>query len=294
MAKSLYEYAVSQDDVDTTWGVWGAESILAQTITIGTTGANVRQTVQGIKLLLSKTGGPAGDLTVEIRDTTAGIPTNVRATGTIAMTAIGAGLTWVECSNFIGNTILEASGVYAICIHHLSTVTAGNYIAWGGEGTASSYAGGVCKYSITNGATWADVTDGGGACYDFCFQVFGDTFSATLCTHEDIINKAGSGANEKAIGVSVSSNFAIQAESILNSRTKHNWTDNYSTLNQDVKYILNEIVSDLAAIKVINYSHTGYNSRLESQQMIENLRMDAEKNIKELKEEDIKSFVKNA
>jgi hypothetical protein len=290
MAKSLYEYFTETDGVETTWDITSAKTILAQTFTIGTTGVNQTHTVEEILLQLTKGGTPAGNLTIEIRETTAGAPnSSVLATGTIAMSAIGA-ISWVSCSNLIGNMQLSASTKYALCIHHLSTVTAANKISWSGEQSSSQYSGGTAYYSIDNGATWTAVTDTSST-WDFDFQIFGDDFKGTLCTYQDVINKAGSGANATARSVSNVSNYVRQCENALNARTKTDWTARYASVSANLKYFLNEIVSSMAAKKVINYSHTGYNSRLEQQQMIETLDKEIEKYTEEIKKEDIKVFV---
>ncbi|MCK9595426.1 MAG: hypothetical protein M0R35_07115 [Candidatus Omnitrophica bacterium] len=53
-------------------------------------------------------------------------------------------------------------------------------------------------------------------------------------------------------------NFFIgQAESYINVAAGYNFSDNYSSLNVDVKYILQEAASNLAAIYVINYDMSG-------------------------------------
>ena len=300
MAKSLYEYYTSGtiDEYNDTWDsnnnifVAPGKTVLAQTFTVGTVGVNSNFAIEEVKLHLVKTGAPAGNLTVEIRQVTgAGVPDLVLATGTISMADIGA-LGWCSCSNFIGNTNLTASTKYAICIHHLSTTTAANYIRWHGTLTVDGYAGGIVFGSKDNGATWVDADAINPQ--DLHFQIFGDTFTGTLCTYEDVINKAGSGANSTAKSVSNVSNYVKQVESIVNVRTKTDWTTLFSTLNANKKYILSEIASNLAAIKVINYDKSGYTGgRLEAESIQKTLRDEAEQYIIELKT-DIQDFVKNA
>lgn len=46
--------------------------------------------------------------------------------------------------------------------------------------------------------------------------------------------------------------------------TRFNWSDAYAGLNADVKYILQEAASDLAAIYVIQYDMSGFSSRAEA------------------------------
>lgn len=302
MVKSLYEYYSAattgeyEDTFDTNNNIFGgsAPTILAQTFTVGNVGVNENFTVEEIQLNLLKSGTPAGDLTVEIRTTNVGgEPDRVLATGTIAMTDIGAAAGWVVCNNFVGNTTLTASTKYAIVIHHIATATIANYIRWFGTLTVDGYAGGIVFGSQDVGANWVDadaLSD-----QDLYFQVWGDSFAGTLCTYEDVINKVGAGASATAKQVSVIGNFVKQVESVINSRTRKDWIADYATLSTSVKYFLNEIASDLAAIKVINYDYSGYSlGRLEAQEIMRTLRDEAELYIRELKEQNIQTFMENA
>ena len=63
-----------------------------------------------------------------------------------------------------------------------------------------------------------------------------------------------------------------QAESEINAATRYNWSDAYSGLNVDVKGILKEAASNLAAIYVIQFDMSGYTSRIEAEDMINVLR----------------------
>src|SRR3990167_10990071 len=62
--------------------------------------------------------------------------------------------------------------------------------------------------------------------------------------------------------------FIAQAESYVNAVTRKNWTDVYTTLNLDTRKILEEAVSNLAAIYAISYDMSGYTSRIEAENMI--------------------------
>lgn len=59
-----------------------------------------------------------------------------------------------------------------------------------------------------------------------------------------------------------------QAESEINVSTRKNWTDVYSTLNDDLKYILEEAASNLAAIYAINWDSSGFTQLSEAQNML--------------------------
>jgi len=69
-----------------------------------------------------------------------------------------------------------------------------------------------------------------------------------------VIRKAGANANATAIASeTIINDFLTQAESEINVATRYNWSDNYATLNADVKGILTEAASNHAAINVVNY-----------------------------------------
>lgn len=300
MADSIYEYySTDVGHFSDTWGtteVLNTPCILGQTFKVGTVGKNEIHTIKEIKFYLEKVGAPAGNLYVEIRtvDTSSPVkPYQVVASGTIAMADIGAA-GWYSCTNLTGNTTLQATTAYAISISHLASTTGATYIKWYGTDAAGGYAQGWAWISSDNTATWTAVPDAAGDCADFAFQMFGGVFNGTMCSYQDVVDKVGSGANTDAIAVGAVGNYVRNAESILNGRTKKNWTDIYTTLNADVKYLFNEIVSNMAAIKVINFDTTNYNSRLEAGQMIEQLRWGSEKLINELKNESVKNFIENA
>ena len=78
--------------------------------------------------------------------------------------------------------------------------------------------------------------------------------TVTLCTSGTALRKAGSNVSSTvtASGAMIE-NFINQAESTINVNTRYNWVDAYSGLDDDVKMILEEVASNLAAIYCINY-----------------------------------------
>lgn len=62
--------------------------------------------------------------------------------------------------------------------------------------------------------------------------------------------------------------FIPQAEAYLNVLSRKNWNTVYATLDSDTKKILEEAVSNLAAIYAIQYDMSGYTSRVEAEDMI--------------------------
>ena len=68
----------------------------------------------------------------------------------------------------------------------------------------------------------------------------------------------------------------------------------YASLNVDVKGILKETASNLAAIYVITYDMGGYTSRVEAEDMINVLRDAALRNLALLRDKKTKDFMSGA
>lgn len=83
-----------------------------------------------------------------------------------------------------------------------------------------------------------------------------------------VIQKCGAGASTSGASVVYSDSFLEQAESYINCITRYNWTDKWATLNTDVKMILREASSNLAAIYAINFNMAGYSSKEEAELMM--------------------------
>ena len=58
----------------------------------------------------------------------------------------------------------------------------------------------------------------------------------------------------------------------VNVATRHNWNDDYDTLDDDVKHIISKAVTNLASISAIQYDMSGYTSRGEAESMVNILR----------------------
>ena len=67
-------------------------------------------------------------------------------------------------------------------------------------------------------------------------------------------------------------NFIEQAESAISVLSNKDWIAAYSGLSTNIKLILEEVVSNLAAIYCIQYDMSGYTSRGEAEDMISVLR----------------------
>lgn len=81
----------------------------------------------------------------------------------------------------------------------------------------------------------------------------------TMCSSQAIISKAGLNANSTIVASGAYiEQLSNQAESYINSEAGVNFTDVYSSLNADTKYILEQTASDYAATYLIAYDLDGY------------------------------------
>jgi hypothetical protein len=93
-----------------------------------------------------------------------------------------------------------------------------------------------------------------------------------FATTEEVKRKAGRNASTTSNVELFINDFMTQAESEINVATRYNWSDAYSGLNADVKGILKEAASNLAAMYVIQYDMSGFTSRTEAETMLDVLR----------------------
>ncbi|KKL16246.1 hypothetical protein LCGC14_2497500, partial [marine sediment metagenome] len=98
----------------------------------------------------------------------------------------------------------------------------------------------------------------------------GDT--GIFATTAEVARKAGTNASATSVAEAYVNDYMTQAESFINCVTRRNWSDDYSALNVDVKGILKEAASNLAAIYVILWDMSGFTSRVEAEDMINVLR----------------------
>jgi len=115
-----------------------------------------------------------------------------------------------------------------------------------------------------------------------------------FATTAEIGYKAGAGKSSVSSAEAYTNSFIAQAESYINARTMYNWSDAYAALNADVKGILKECASNIAAMYVIQYDMSGYTSRAEAQTMLNVLRDRVEADIEVLKEIAKRDFIVGA
>src|SRR3972149_5880427 len=93
-----------------------------------------------------------------------------------------------------------------------------------------------------------------------------------FATTTEVQRKSGANASSTSKAEAYVNDYMTQVESFINVTTRYNWSDVYSTLNVDVKGILKECASDLAAIYVIQYDLSGFLSRAAAEDSINVLR----------------------
>jgi hypothetical protein len=106
--------------------------------------------------------------------------------------------------------------------------------------------------------------------------------------------KVGSG---KSAGGWVEANinaWCLAAESTINCVCRYNFSDNYATLNNDVKYLLTDIASSLVAINGIMYNMAGYTSRVEAEDLVNINRDIALRGLAILKDKKVQDFINGA
>lgn len=111
--------------------------------------------------------------------------------------------------------------------------------------------------------------------------------SWTLTTSGAAIDKAGANANTTIIASTARlANWSDQAEAFLSLRTRYDWVKNFSTVKTNLKPLLNDAVSDLIAIKIINYNLNNYPVKTQAQVMLNVLTDNYSKIIADLKEKE--------
>lgn len=252
----------------------------------------------GVQLSIYPVSSPTGDMLLTLRscDPVTNVPSaTILATATqISCASLVA--SQYNTVNFIFSTpvVISPEVTYAFVFGRASgNWTASTDSVLFSYSTDNPYISGRLYYQSGSGA----FTDNTGtysidADADLQFYVLG-TPGFEMCSYADILAKAGADVNALAILANTVLIYLRQSQSVLNVRTKLDWTAIYSTLSDNKKYILSEILSSLTAIKIINYD-TGQIGSLDAQRRMDNLSYDVETYIEALKDSEIKSFVQAA
>ena len=88
--------------------------------------------------------------------------------------------------------------------------------------------------------------------------------------------------------------FIRQGEGVINTSGRQDFSGAYATLNNSVKYLLEDINSSLAAIYAVQYDMSGYDSRAEAEDIINVQRDSALRNIGILRDKKTQDFINGA
>ena len=112
-----------------------------------------------------------------------------------------------------------------------------------------------------------------------------------FATTAEVARKAGANASATSVAEAYVNDYMTQVEAYINTVTRVNYSDSYSGLNVDKKGILKEVASNLAAIYVINYDMSGFNSLAEAKAMVDLLRDGAMRGLALLKDKNHTDFI---
>lgn len=122
-----------------------------------------------VNLWLKKVGSPTGNLTVTIETDNAGDPSGTAVTnGTsnnVAASSLSTGYGWIEFT-FATSPTLSASTQYHLVLETTESHDEFDYVVWGADGSAPSYANGEMKSESS--AVWSSESA------DACFQVLAE------------------------------------------------------------------------------------------------------------------------
>ena len=116
----------------------------------------------------------------------------------------------------------------------------------------------------------------------------------TFCTTAEVERKAGANCSAVSKAEEYANDYVKQAESLINAICRFNFTDEYTELNADVKMILKEVASNLAAIYVISYDMSGFTTRVEGEDMINVLRDGMLRSMSILRNQNVVTFINGA
>lgn len=75
-----------------------------------------------------------------------------------------------------------------------------------------------------------------------------------FATYDECLQKCGKDPDSTAVSEAYINSFCRQAEAYINVLCRYNYSDNYATLNPDVKYLLTEACSNLVGIYVVQWN----------------------------------------
>ena len=123
-------------------------------------------------------------------------------------------------------------------------------------------------------------------------------FTGITATEAEIDQKSGAGVDTNYTDT-MKTQALLQAESFINNTSRYNWSDNYGTLNVDVKHAITQVTASLVAIEAIKYNMkgeagTGFSTLIEAEDMINTLWAIASLYINLFRDQKVVDFMKNA
>lgn len=117
--------------------------------------------------------------------------------------------------------------------------------------------------------------------------------TSIMTTGAEIVAKEGSGVSA-SVTDAMHDAWVLQAENQVNVMARYNFSDNYATLNVDVKHLLSDIVSSMVAIYGITYNMAGYTTRIEAEDMVNILRDSMLRGLSILRDKKAQDFINGA
>jgi len=115
-----------------------------------------------------------------------------------------------------------------------------------------------------------------------------------FATTAEVQRKAGANASTVSNAEAYINDYMAQVESEINVFCRKNYSDTYAALDADVKGILKQGASNLAAIYVITYDMSGFTSRNEAESMINVLRDSAIRVLSTIRDKKNQTFINDA
>lgn len=119
--------------------------------------------------------------------------------------------------------------------------------------------------------------------------------AVTYALATEMVYKAGANVSSTATGAAYTLAFGMMAEGVINTESGYNWSDwytAYSATYPDVVHLLVDAATNLGAIYIINYDMSGFMNIQEAVSRINTLYQMYLNDIKLLKEERAKDFVR--
>jgi hypothetical protein len=114
-----------------------------------------------------------------------------------------------------------------------------------------------------------------------------------FATTAEVQDKVGTNASSTYNVEAKINTYMANAEAEINATIRYNFSDNYSTLNADVKKILTNVSSAMAATDVLNADPSGIGQR-EYETRLDVLNNQINRGMAALKRKEVQTFMNNA